>query len=187
VQLEAATVAALGGRLNVGAFSVALAKPEFSVAAEAVGLDASQMLFLVPEVLAEARGRLDGRIQFRRDAAGIQIGAGRLALPEGETATLRLVPRPGLLSGSIPPSVLRLYPGLAKMETGGIPLQADSLEVAFTPGGDASGRTASVRLTGGPADPSIRAPLDLTVNVRGPLESLVQFGADSRLRFGGAR
>jgi len=33
----------------------------------------------------------------------------------------------------------------------------------------------------------LRAPIDLTINVRGPLESLVKFGTNSRLRFGGGR
>jgi hypothetical protein len=67
-----------------------------------------------------------------------------------------------------------------------MPLRAESLEVTFTPTGDDAGRTAWVHVTGGPADPALRAPIDLTMNVRGPLQQLIQFGTNSRLRFGGA-
>jgi hypothetical protein len=149
------------------------------------GVAVDQILFLLPPVLAEARGRLDGNMVLKRDAGGIQIGTGRLALREGETADIRLTPTPGLLSASLPAAILKYYPGLGKMETGGIPLRAEVLEVSVTPQGDAQGRTASIHVAGGPTDPSLKAPIDLTVNVRGPLESLVKFGTNSRLRFGG--
>lgn len=185
VQVESAALTAFGGQLALAAFSFTLAQPEMELEARVTGADIADLLPLLPPVLAEARGRLDGTMKLRRTAAGVQIGAGRLSLRRGESAQIRLAPTPGLLSGSLPPTVLKYYPGLGKIETGEIPLQAELLEVVFTPEGDAEGRTASVHLAGGPVDPKLRAPIDLTINVRGPLESLIKFGTDSRLHFGG--
>jgi hypothetical protein len=48
--------------------------------------------------------------------------------------------------------------------------------MTFTPDGDAEGRTAVIHLEGGPADPRLRAPINLTFNVRGPLQELMNFG-----------
>jgi hypothetical protein len=44
-----------------------------------------------------------------------------------------------------------------------------------------------VSITGGPADPALRAPVVLEVNVRGPLDQVVAFGTHSRLRFGAGK
>jgi hypothetical protein len=186
VRVTAAVLSAFGGELRLGEFTISLTRPEFAVTARATALDVQQLLPLLPPVLAEAHGRLDGSLTLKRDASGIQIGAGRLALRRGEAADLRLAPRPGLLSASLPPTVLKYYPGLGQIETGQIPLRAELLEIEFTPQGDAEGRTASVHLAGGPVDPKLHAPVDLVVNVRGPLESLVKLGTNSRLHFGGA-
>src|SRR5690606_14321121 len=109
-----------------------------------------------------------------RTPNGVQIGNGTLALRAGETADLRLAPTPGLLSSSLPETVLKVYPGLGKIETGEVPIRAERLEVAFTPSGDAQGRTAAIRVVGGPEDPRLRAPVDLNINVRGPLEQLIK-------------
>lgn len=185
VRVSEASVALLGGTLDLGEFVFALNHPEVTVDARVVGIEVAQLLPLLPPVLAEARGRVDGAVRIKRDASGLQIGAGYLSLQKGQLAQLRLAPTPGLLSGSLPATVLKYYPGLGKIETGEVPLRAEVLEVTFTPEGDAEGRTASVRLAGGPIDPKLRAPIDLKVNVRGPLDSLVKFGTSSRLHFGG--
>ena len=187
VRITSALIDVFGGELQVGSLVVSTQRPEFSVDARMVGVEVGQILFLLPPVLKEARGHLDGHVALKRDPNGIQIGAGNLSLRPGETAQLRLSPTPGLLSSSLPPTVLQHYPGLKKIEMGEAPLHADVLEVTFTPGGDAQGRTAWVHIAGGPVDPSVRAPIDLNVNVRGPLQSLIRFGTNSRLRFGGPR
>jgi hypothetical protein len=183
-RVTSALIDVFGGELQVGSMVMSTERPEFSVEARLVNVAVDEVLFLLPSVLTDARGRLDGELALKRDAAGIQIGAGNLSLRPGETAELRLS-TPGLISGSLPEAVLQYYPGLAKIETGEVPLRADVLEVTFTPEGDAAGRTAWVHLEGGPVDPNLRAPIDLTVNVRGPLQALIKFGTDSRLRFGG--
>lgn len=187
VQVEEASVEVFGGEIVVASFSFSTVRREASVIARVVGIDVAKILPLLPPVLSSARGRVDGSVALHRTPSGVQIGSGSLALRSGETADLRLAPTPGLLSSSLPEAVLKYYPGLGQIETGEVPLRADQLEVAFTPGGDAQGRTASIHLVGGPVDPNLRAPVDLNINVRGPLESLIKFGTDSRLRFGGGK
>jgi hypothetical protein len=184
VRVTSALIDVFGGELQVGSLVMSTQRPEFSVDARMAGVAVDQVLFLLPPVLADARGRLDGHVALTRDDSGIKIGAGNLSLRPGETAELRLAPTPGLLSASIPPTVLQHYPGLRKIETGEMPMRAEQLEVTFTPEGDAAGRSASVHVVGGPSDPNLKAPIDLTVNVRGPLQSLIKFGTNSRLRFG---
>lgn len=187
MRVELATMGIFGGELKLGAFSLSLGSPEFAVTARIEGAQISAFQPFLPPVLREGRGRLDGELFLRRTAAGIQFGSGRLSLRPGETADLRFAPTPGLLSASLPKAALQLYPGLQQVEQGSLPIQAQVLEVTFTPDRDAQGRTASLRILGGPSDPGLRAPIDLNVNVLGPLESLISFGTNSRLRFGGGK
>jgi hypothetical protein len=181
-------VALLGGEVMLADAVLALDRPRLAVEAEARGLELPRIAALLPPVVASAAGRLDGRLSVRREEGGFQLGNGRLALREGESAEVRFAPSPGLLSSQLPDLVRRHYPGLIQLEAGGVPLLARELEIRLTPAGDAEGRTARIRLKGGPADPALQAPVELEVNVRGPLDSLVQFGTHHRVRFGeGAR
>ena len=191
VRVTSSLIDVFGGELQVGSLVMSTKRLEFSVDARMDGIAVEQILFLLPPVLSEARGRLDGNVALKRDATGVQIGDSRLKLREGETADLRLAVRPGWLSTSLPPPVLRYFPGFQKIENGQIPLRARDLEITLTPAGDEQGRTGWVHIVGGPTDPELTAPLDLTINIRGSLDALVKLGAelgtDSRLRFSGAR
>jgi hypothetical protein len=191
VQVAEAVLEALGGRLILAPFAVGLANPDITVAARAEQIDVTLLLPLLPPILAEAHGRLDGELAFHRDAnGGLQIAFARLALRPETTADLRLLPSPGLLTGSLPPTVLKYYPGLIKIETGEMPMRADRLEVHITPSGDTEGHSATVHLEGGPVDPSLHTPLVFDLNVNGSLEAvaplLMKLGADTRLNVGGA-
>jgi hypothetical protein len=191
LSVNQAAIDVFGGELSTGSLVMSTSRPEFSVVARMQGIAVEQILFLLPPVLAEGVGRLDGQVALDRDASGLRIGDGRLALREGETADLRLAVKPGWLSTSLPPEIVKYFPGFKKIETGEIPLRARVLEMTFTPLGDAEGRTAWVHLVGGPSDTELTAPIDTRVNVRGPLDELVKIGADmstdSRLRFKGAK
>ena len=191
IRVNNAAIDIFGGELRVGSLVMSTSKPEFSVVAQMIGVAVDQILFLLPPVLSEARGRLDGDVKLSRDATGIQIGNAQLKLREGETADLRLAIKPGWLSTALPPEVIKYFPGFRKIETGEIPIRARVLEITMTPLGDAQGRTAWVHLAGGPSDPELTAPIDTTINVRGPLEQLVKIGAElgtnSRLRFSGSK
>lgn len=187
VNIEEARVAVLGGEISVARASVAFNAASYSLAAQMRGVQLAELLPLLPPLLASARGQLDGRIALRSDAEGIRVESGHLALRAGETAELRFLPTPGVISGQLPPMVRQYYPGLMQLETGGIPLRAERLEVVVNAAGDEFGRTAVISLAGGPADPALRAPVVLAVNVRGPLDQVVAFGTHSRLRFGQGR
>lgn len=191
LRVNKAAIDVFGGELSTGSLVMSTSRPEFSVVARMESIAVEQILFLLPSVLAEGSGRLDGEVALERDADGLRIGDGRLALRPGETADLRLAVKPGWLSTSLPPDMLKYFPGFRKIETGEIPLRARVLEMTFTPLGDAEGRTAWVHVAGGPSDPQLTAPIDTRVNVRGPLDELVKIGADmgtdSRLRFKSAK
>lgn len=175
-----------GGDAMVDPCTVPLSPLSLDVKLRLVRVGLQDLAALVPQALTEARGRADGSVGLRWSAeSGLVLGSGQFAVRSDEPAVVRLAPTPGLISGSLPASVLQYYPGLGQIETGEVPLRAELLEVVFTPDGDSEGRTARVRLAGGPVDPKLRAPIDLTINVRGPLEALVRFGTDSRLSFGG--
>ena len=190
-QVTEAALEALGGRLVLAPFALSLAQPELTIAARAEQIDVTLLLPLLPPILAEAHGRLDGELALHRDAnGGLQIAFARLALRPETTADLRLLPSPGLLTGNLPPTVLKYYPGLMKIETGEMPMRADRLEVHITPSGDSEGHSATVHLEGGPVDPSLHTPLVFDLNVNGSLEAvaplLMKLGAGTRLSVGGA-
>lgn len=187
VRVDTARVSLFGGELQASSVVWSKAKARLSAVAHLQGVEIQQLLFLLPPVLSAAKGRLDGNLALEQGSAGVQIGIGRLQLRQGEVAELRLAPSPGLLSARLPAQVRAHYPGLEQLETGGVPLVADVVEVMLNPAGDAEGRTAVVRIEGGPVDPSLKAPVVLQVNVRGPLDSLVKFGTSKQLGFGGAR
>lgn len=185
LKLDEVKFTVFGGDVTLSAMQVSLTRAEIEMTARIVGVDAALVLPLFPQVATSASGRLDGEITLRRDADGVHVGSGRLVLPVGGTAEVKLKPTPGLLTQSLPATVREYYPGLADLEAGRVPMRADVLEIVFDPAGDAEGRTARLRLAGGPVDPRMRAPIDLNVNIRGPLDMLVKFGTNSRLHWGG--
>jgi Dicarboxylate transport len=187
VAVTEAAVRVAGGELFIDAFEFSLAAPEPSVRAHIIGAEIAELLPLLPTVITAGTGRVDGSIELHWEPQGLRFGAGRLVLATGSTAEIKLAPTPGLISGSLPPAVSQYYDGILDLELGRMPIRAHVLEATFDPAGDAEGRTATVRLEGGPADPRLRAPVELSVNVRGPLESLLRLGMDSRLHFGGGR
>jgi len=189
VQVAEAVLEALGGRLILAPFAVALTNPDVTVAARAEQIDVTLLLPLLPPVMAEAHGHLNGDLTFRRDSTGIQILQGHLGLNPGEVADLLLAPSPGVFTRqlpTIPAYVVKLfYPWLAKIENGEVPIRAHRMDVDFTPTLDAEGHSGTVRIEGGPPGSAHEAPLLLDLNVYGPLEPLIRFGADSRMHFGG--
>ncbi len=133
-----------------------------------------------------AQGRVAGAIRLGLRAGEISVGAGHLEIPEGTTAIVAFQPSPGLLTSYVPAQVAKIYPGLGAIEEGRTPLEARVLRLVFQPEPDADGRRAKIRLEGRPLDPKLIAPLELDINVSGPLESVLRRAFDSRLHIGGA-
>jgi hypothetical protein len=192
VDFETAEVAVdveiAGGTVRAKPFRVAMTEPKLDVAIamERVGLQ--DVAALIPDLLADGRGRVNGAAVVRwSEADGLSLGAGHITIDPSERAELRFSPNPGLLTGSLPPAILKLYPGLTNLEMGKAALLAERFEVKMSPEGDAEGRTATVNIAGGPVDRTLKAPLVLTINVRGPLAPLIKFGSTSGLSLGGAK
>jgi hypothetical protein len=97
------------------------------------------------------------------------------------------VPSPGILSASLPPQINKIYPGIAKVERDGIPMLAENLELRFVPEKDELGRTAWIRIAGRPVDPGFKGPIDLAVNIRGPLDQVLNEGTEVGLHLMGVR
>ncbi len=178
IELTAARIEIAGGEVTAEPFSVAVEEPVLEVTLTMRGVGLEDIVALVPEALAEGRGHVNGSVRLGWSrASGVTIKHGSVSLADGKPALVRFHPNLGLLTGSLPAAILDLYPGLLKIETGEMPLLAARFDVRLTPDGDADGRTARVRIEGGPVDPSLKAPLVLDVNVTGPLAPLIKLGS----------
>ena len=131
-----------------------------------------------------AEGRVEGRVLVRLKAGAPEQFEVALGLAPGTMALIRFQPSPGLLTDHVPDVVRKYYPGLEAIELGQTPLEAKVLRLTTHPGGDAQGRSAQVRVEGRPSDPRFVAPLELDINVTGPLEELLRKIIDSRLKIG---
>lgn len=187
--LESARIEIAGGELSAAAAKVPLRPlaPSLEVTLTRIGLQ--DVAALVPGAVAEAHGRIDGRVILNwTDAQGFEVGNGTLIARPDEPAEVTLNPTPGLITSQIPkhvrPIILWFYPGLDKLELGQLPIRADLLEVTLTPQGDEQGRTAVVHLAGSPTDPKKRAPVDLVVNVHAPIKTLINLGTARGVHFG---
>ena len=128
-----------------------------------------------------AKGRVEGRVRLRLGTDSPFSHDGELRLAKDSKAVVLLTPSPGLLTSYVPEQVRKLYPGIEAIELGRTALEAGVLRLKLTPAGDAAGRSAVLRIEGHPVDPQIIAPLELDVNISGPVESLLRKALDSRL------
>jgi hypothetical protein len=131
-----------------------------------------------------AKGRVEGRVVIRLAADAPPAFDGGVRLVKGSVGVVTLQPSPGLLTNYVPAQVRKLYPGIEAIELGQTALEAGVLRLTFHPAGDAAGRTAVLRIEGHPLDPKIIAPLELDVNISGPVENLLRQAFSSRLRMG---
>lgn len=178
LETRTARIEIAGGEVGADAFSFKLPDPviDLNLVMRDVGLQ--DLVALVPEALAEARGHASGSLRLGwSKASGVTVGNGVITLSGNEPAVVRFHPNAGLITRTIPQSVLNHYPGLIRIETGEMALLATKLDVRLTPSGDADGRTARVLIEGGPVDASLKAPLVLNINVSGPLAPLMKLGA----------
>jgi len=134
-----------------------------------------------------AEGRVEGQVTVRLASGTLDQFEATLGLVPGTVGVVSFQPSPGLLTDYVPAAVRKYYPGLEAIELGRTPLEAKVLRLTTYPGGDAEGRSARLRVEGRPRDPQFIAPLELDVNVTGPVENLLRKALDSRFRIGGAK
>ena len=188
VEVTSSEVEIAGGKVIARPFAVRVSTPRLEVDIEMIRVGLQDVAALVPDFLADGRGRVNGAVHISwNETDGVTLGAGNISIDPSERAELRFRPNPGLLTGSLPQAVLKYYPGLANVEMGQAALLAERFDVRFSPDGDADGRTATVNIAGGPVDRSLKAPLVLTINVRGPLAPLIKFGSTPGLGLSDAK
>lgn len=183
VAVSRASLEALGGRLAAEPFNFFPRQDELEATLLADGIDMAQVLALVKDPPAKAQGRVDGRVPIRIDASGLRFGSGWLELKRGVYAEVQLNAA-GLLTRGVSPSDLR-YATLQRVESGLLRLKLAELRLDLRPRHAPPGRTATIKLVGEPVDPTVKAPVNLDLNINGPLEQLLNLGLDSRVRFGG--
>ncbi len=201
--ITAARIEIAGGTVEAFPFAVKLSPVDFNLRLRMTRVGLQDVAALVPTMLSDARGRVDGEVGLRwSEADGLHVGDGTLAVDDIEPTMLRLAPKPGFLSARVPsrfvfiPSlpepflkwfspVNPAYVTLTQIELGKIPLQVQSLKVFLTPEGDGRGRSASVEVVARPEQvDSVVDRVVFMINVSGPLSQVFKFGMSDRISFG---
>lgn len=182
VAVTQASLKVLGGSISAEPFKLFANQRELEITVLADGLDVEQILAVAPTVPARASGRVDGRLPLRIDASGLRLGTGWLALKPGVYAEIQFN-AVGLLTNGVDPKNPR-FAVLNKIESGLLRLKVGELRLDVRPPSAPPGRSATLRVTGEPVDPTVKAPVTLDLNVNGPLERLINLGLDSRVSSG---
>jgi hypothetical protein len=185
IAVTRATLEAFGGRLAAEPFTFIPGRNELEATLVADGIVVEQVLALAKDVPAKAQGLVDGRLPIRIDSAGLRLGTGWLELKPGTYAEVQFEAS-GLLTRGVSPTNPS-YATLKKVESGLLRLQVSELRLDVRPPNAPPGRSATVKLAGQPVDREVKAPVSLSLNVNGPLESLLNLGLDQRISFGGPR
>ncbi len=201
--VTAARIEIAGGTVETDPFTVPFSPPSLNVQIHMKRVGLQDVVALVPTMLSDARGRINGELGLSwSEAAGLHVGKGTLDLDEIEFTSLRLAPKPGFLTARVParfvliPNLPKLfsnwfapvnpaYATLAGIELGKIPMRAESLKVRLTPDGDELGRSASVTVIAHPEqEKSPVKEVVFTINVSGPLSQVLKVGMSDRISFG---
>lgn len=202
LDLTAATVEFLGGRINLKPLRVPLDDPKVDGAAEVVGLRLDEAAKLMPWAVRSAAGLLRGRVELAWDQAkGLRVRDGGLDIVRADGAQLRLAPSPGLLTGNqgkrfalLPQSwgpLSRLfsinnpaYDPLRRIELGEEGLSIDSFQVTFRPDGPQGARTATVHVEGRPTGGKLVESVTIDLNFYGPWTEFLAFGLNQEANYG---
>jgi hypothetical protein len=174
------------------------AKPAIDATADFVDMALGELAALVPQALAEASGRLTGRVAVRwNPQAGAEPGEGALRVAIDSAASVRLASAPGFLTNRVPQKLFLLpaalgplarwtaidnpaYETLRRIELGQMPLKVETLDVKLFPGGPDGPLSARVELVARPAEAGGAVErVDFTVNVAGPLSQVLRVGLQS--------
>lgn len=173
-EVTAMSARALGGELHVEPLVFRPADPVIDAVIRAEGVRAEQILALTEDLPARASGALSGRLPVRYADGSVRLGTGWLGLAAGGSLELQLQAE-GLLTGGTSPQSAN-YAVLKQVEDGMMKLKVTALRLDVRPPGAPAGRTAQLHLSGAPADPNVKAPITLDLNVNGPIESLLNLG-----------
>jgi hypothetical protein len=193
--LQSAKVELAGGDVTIDPTSIELSPGALDLTIHANRIGLQDLVALVPASLADAQGRIDGSVNVSwSEAAGLRIGEGGFVLRQDEVATLRLVARPGFLTGGVPERISLLpkwsgpigtaiapknpvYGDVHAIELGVTQLQIKSFSLQARPWGDERKRTAVIQVSARPYKEG--GPVKLVtfdINVDGPLSALLRAG-----------
>lgn len=202
VELRSVSAEVFGGRVALAPFHIDLRAPSVHTAAELTSVAMSEIAALVPEALAEARGRLSGRLELNWSVAkGFEPGRGQLNILPDEPAALRLAATPGFLTQHLPERFQWLpdmfgrmaqwlapknpaYDDLRHIELGEQSLVVEQLRVELYPDGVTGPRSALVEVAARPPAGSAVENLRFTVNVAGPLQQVLALGLNDKAKIG---
>jgi hypothetical protein len=188
----------MGGRVALEPFMIDPADFRVSTTANLAGLGLGELALLLPETLAEAHGRVNGRIRLRWSVAtGFEPGAGLLTVAPEIPASLRLAAAPGFLTAHLPERIQLVpawlgplarwfapenpaFDNLRRIELGEQSLTIDQLRVELYPDGPDAARSAVVEVSARPPAGSLVELVTFTINLAGPLEQVLKLGMDER-------
>jgi hypothetical protein len=173
---------AFGGELAMEAFTFVPSRKAVDTIVVFEGISAEEVMKLTEDLPARAAGKVSGRLPVQLDAVGLRLGTGWLGLQPGSTAEIQFNAA-GLLTAGASPSSAN-YQVLQRVESGLLKLRVNELRLDIRPTDGPASRTARLHVAGEPVDPGLKAPVTLDLNVNGPLESLLNLGMKSGLKFG---
>ena len=203
--IESIELAAWCGRITLSSFEYDPSEPQIAttVTVEAVALEEIAEFF--PQAVRAAAGHLSGVFELSwNETDGLRPGRGTLRVVGASPARVQLAPSPGLLSARLPEQirVLPRWSGLlskwsaldnparqelVQLEMGEKSVRVDSLEVQLHPEGVGRPLSARVHLLGRPDPQAFVEQVNVTVNVTGPLQDLIELGLDQRARISAGR
>lgn len=195
IALSEARVEIAGGNVTVDPTTVVLSPFAMEATLHIVNVGLQDLVALIPATLSAAEGKIDGTVRVGWSTAnGFHLGAGNLEVGKTEPTLVRLAPKPGFLTRSLPKRFEPVptwtgplskwlsadnpaYLEMSEIEGGKAQLMVDSLAVNLTPEGDAAGRTATVRMKARPlkSGGSVKS-VSIDLNVVGPLDPILRFG-----------
>ena len=196
LRVTQAGVDALGGRVELEPFTLALKTPEADLRARFTRIELAEIVPLLPSGgITAAQGRLGGAVALRwSERDGLGVGEVQLDIGGGDAApTFRLEPVPGMLTAKMPEKIAVLpkwlgpavanpvFTSLREIELGRTTLRVTTLRVRMNPPGAAQGRTLQVEMQATPVGPSAVGVVNFDLGVAGPLDELLKFMLNKKL------
>lgn len=200
IEVRRVELEVLGGRVALAPFTLDPATMLVRVQAEVTNLALKEIAALLPETLADAKGRLSGKMEVRwSPTVGFEPGRGALQIHADEPAALRLAATPGFLTQHMPERIFLLpeklgalakwfapknpaFDSLRHIELGEDSLTVEKMKVELYPDGPDGVRSATVEVTARPPKGSIVEQVSFTINVAGPLKQVLDLSLDDRAR-----
>ena len=159
---------ALGGTVTAAPFRYFREQRELVVALQASGLDAAQILALVPEAPGQLAGRLDATLPLRIQSEGVRLEPGAVTLSPGSRAVLQFDAAALLRSGAtLDAASVKTLKALGKEPTR---LHLKEFQLAIRSPNLPLGTSARVNFAGEIDE----APVAASLNVNGSLERYLE-------------